>query len=98
LTCNPAARRYNDAMKKLIEEVDGEGYMAFVGKRITLFCDTYIYTGKLVGVSDQFVKLADPAVVYETGAFTDPTWKDAQALPHELYVNISHVESFGELK
>ena len=87
-------------MKKLVkvEEVSGEGLLGLMGENVTLFCLNYIYTGKLVGVNDTFVKLENAAVVYETGAFSYPNFKDAQSLPHEWYVQISAVESFGKLK
>lgn len=87
-------------MKKLVEvtEVDGEGLEALLGERVTLFCMSYIYTGKLVGVNTTFVKLADAAIVYETGPLTDKTWKDAQALPDDWYVETGAIESFGLLK
>ena len=73
-------------MKMLIEETKGECLDAFFGKRITLFCGVYVYTGKLVGVNDTCVKLEDAAIVYETGPFTDAKWKDAQSPPGEWYV------------
>jgi len=85
-------------MKKLIEQVDGEGFEALMGEVITLFCLNYIYTGKLIGVNDSCVLLESPKIVYETGPFDDENWKDAQALPHQLYVQIGCVESFGKLK
>ena len=69
-----------------------------MGQRITLFCMNYIYTGKLVGVSATCVKLSDPAIVYETGAFSDKAWKDAQTLPNDFYVSTAASESFGILK
>ena len=69
-----------------------------MGQRITLFCMNYIYTGKLVGVGMTCVKLSDPAIVYETGAFSDKVWKDAQTLPNNLYVSTAAIESFGILK
>ena len=69
-----------------------------MGQRITLFCMNYIYTGQLVGVSATCVKLSDPAIVYETGAFSDKAWKDAQPLPNDLYVSTAAIESFGILK
>ena len=69
-----------------------------MGQRITLFCMNYIYTGKLVGVGMTCVKLSDPAIVYETGAFSDKAWKDAQPLPNDLYVSTAAIESFGILK
>ena len=87
-------------MKKLVkvEEVEGDGMMGLMGENVTLFCLNYIYTGKLVGVNDTFVKLEKASVVYETGAFTDPKFKDSQALPHDWYVQLSAIESFGKLK
>lgn len=84
-------------MKKLVEEL-GEGLEKLLGERITLFCMNYIYTGTLVGVNDDCVLLREPAIVYETGAFSDKAWKDAQALPHDLYVMKNSVEAFGVIK
>lgn len=86
------------AMKRLIEEVEEEGLVSLMGKTITLFCLNYIYTGKLVGVNDTCVKLESPKIVYETGPFTEKNWKDAQALPHVIYVMLSCVEMVGEIK
>ena len=87
-------------MKKLIkvEEVAGEGLVGLLGQRVTLYCLNYIYTGDLVGVNDKFVKLENPAIVYETGDYSDPKWKDAQKMPHEWYVVTGAIESFGILK
>lgn len=69
--------------------------MALIGKRVTLFCLNYIYTGILEGVNHECVLLKSPSIVYETGAFTDKAWKDAQPLPNSLYVMTSAIESFG---
>jgi hypothetical protein len=87
-------------MKKLVkvEEVSGEGLQAFFDEVITIFANSYIYTGKLVGVNDTFVKLENASIVYETGAFSDKQWKDAQKLPREWYVQINAIESYGKLK
>lgn len=87
-------------MKKLIkvEEVQGEGLVGLMGENVTLFCMNYVYTGRLVGVNDAFVKLEEASVVYETGAFTDPKFKDSQKLPHDWYIQLSSVESYGKLK
>lgn len=87
-------------MKRLVnvQEVEGEGLIGLMGKRVTLFCLNYIYTGKLTGVNDQFVLLEDAAIVYETGPLNTKGWKDAQALPHPVYVMLRCVESFMELK
>ena len=87
-------------MKKImtVTEVEGEGFLALLGKRITLFCMNYIYTGDLVGVNDTCLLLDNPSIVYETGAFDTKTWKDAQALPNSIYIQMGAVEAFGEIK
>lgn len=81
-------------MLKLIE-IPEEGIEFLAGQVITLFCLNYIYTGKLVGANSACVLLENPAIVYETGPFTDKSWKDAQPLPDKLYVMLSAVEAFG---
>ena len=83
---------------KQIEVDNEEGFMALIGKRITCFCAVYIYTGDLVGVNDTCIKLENPAIVYETGAFTEKKWKYAQALPNTIYLQTAMIESFGEVK
>lgn len=87
-------------MKKFVkfEEVEGEGLLALLGQRVTLFCVNYIYTGLLSGVNETCVLLEDPSIVYETGAFSDKAWKDAQKLPNDLYVQTSAIEAFTILK
>ena len=85
-------------MNVLVNEVENEGLFALMGKRVTLFCGVYIYTGKLVGVNDTCVKLQDAGIVYETGSFSDKEWKDCQSLPNDWYVTTQSIESFGELK
>ena len=82
----------------LVKEVDVYGLESLLGQRVTLFCAIYIYTGKLVGVNDSCVVLEDAAIVYETGAFTEKAWKDAQKLPNVWYVQTGMIESFGILK
>ena len=86
-------------MRVIVDEVDGEGLDAFLGKSITLWCVNYIYTGVLVGLNDTCLKLQDAAIVYETGSFTEAGWKDAQKLPGKFhYVQLSMIESFGDIK
>ena len=87
-------------MKKFVEvqEVENEGFLALLGQTVTLFCVNYIYTGKLVGVNQTCVLLENPKIVYETGAFTTKDWKDAQALPNSIYIQLSAVEAFGIVK
>ena len=87
-------------MKKLVrcEEVEGEGLLALMGQVVTLFCVNYFWTGELVGVNDDCVLLRKPKIVYETGDFSDKSWKDAQALPNDMYVMKSAIEAFGVVK
>ena len=85
-------------MKKIVEEISGEGLEKLLGETLTLFCLNYIYTGKLIGVNTTCVLLTDASIVYETGELLDKKWKDAQKLPHDWYVQISAIESFGILK
>ena len=85
-------------MRKIVEEVSGEGLEKLLGERVTIFCANYIYTGKLIGVNDDCVLLSGAGIVYETGAFTDKRWKDCQPLPNDWYVARQSIESFGILK
>jgi hypothetical protein len=74
------------------------GLVELFGKRVTFFGVVYIYTGVLVAIDKSFAKLENAAIVYETGAFTDPKWKDAQPLPHPVYVKLGSIESVMVLK
>lgn len=88
-------------MKKLptqVIEVDNEGLISLLGKKVTLFCLNYIYTGTLEGVNEKVVKLNNASIVYETGSFQDSSFKDAQKLPNDVYVSIPLIESFTILK
>lgn len=85
-------------MKKIVQEVSGEGLEKLLGERVTLFCANYIYAGILSGVNENCVLLTDSAIVYETGPFSDKKWKDAQSLPDAWYVQVDAIESFGRLK
>lgn len=85
-------------MKKIIDTADG-GMESLLGEVITVFCCRYIYTGTLVGVDDISIQLKNPKIVYETGPFTSPEWKDAQALPKpDIYIMLSSIECFGLMK
>jgi hypothetical protein len=86
-------------MRKLVEQVDGEGLDGLLGERVLLICAGYFYEGKLVGVNDTFVKLDDAAIVYSTGAWSDKQYSDIQKLnAQEWYVQRGLIESFGKSK
>jgi len=84
-------------MKQFIE-VSGEGFESLMGQRVTVFCANYIYTGKLIGINDKFIKFTEGGIVFETGGFTDKTWKNLEKLPNDFYVMIQSIESFMLLK
>jgi hypothetical protein len=84
-------------MKKLVNvtEVESEGLIKLMGEKVTFFCLNYIYTGELIGVNDTCVLLKNPAIVYETGKFSDSKYKDEQSLcVDEFYLSMNCIESF----
>lgn len=86
-------------MKRIIETTSNEGLEALLGEKVTLYCTRYIYTGKLAGVNSNFCLLEDPYIVYETGAFDNKEWADAQKLPKkEWFIMLHSIESFGIMK
>jgi hypothetical protein len=88
-------------MKKVIKvtEVEGEGLEGLLGQRVLIMTAGYFYEGELEGVNTEYVKLADPHIVYETGSFSDKIYKDIQKLhKDEWYVHKGLIESFGVSK
>ena len=60
-------------------------------------------TGQHLPESTIAVAAAADAILFGSvggpvSAQTEPKWKDAQALPHDVYVMVSAIESFGVLK
>jgi len=86
-------------MKKLVkvEEVEGEGLIGLMGRKVLLMCANYFYAGLLVGVNDNFVKLDQCSIVYETGSWSESGFKDSQLVGDSHYVMISAIESFREI-
>ena len=79
-----------------IEKVDDQtdAYEAYMGKHVCVYGMNYIYYGKLTGVNTTCIEVSEPRIVYETGAFTNATFKDAQKLPTEaILVQRNAVES-----
>ena len=85
-------------MKKLVEQVDGEGLEGLLGEEVLLLCANYFYTGKLTGVNKTCVLLTDPSIVYETGDWKDKGFSDAQKLPSDVYIQTGAIESFMVVK
>jgi len=86
-------------MKTLIQETKEKGLESLMGKKVTIFCCRYIYTGELIGIDEQNILLKNPAIVYETGPFDKKEWQDCQSLNiPEWYIAIQSIESYGILK
>ena len=84
---------------KRIMDTDEQPMDGLLGEKVTLLCAAYFYTGTLTGVNDFSVELTDPSIVYETGAWDDAKWADAQKLPTKvLHVTRQSIEGFGVLK
>jgi hypothetical protein len=77
-------------------EVENEGLISLIDQYVLIFCFNYFYYGKLIGVNTDCIKLEKVYIVYETGSFTDPSFKDAQKISEEWYVQLSAIESFGK--
>jgi hypothetical protein len=89
------------SMEKLVTttEVEGAGLLALMGERVLLMCTNYFYTGKLTGVNTDFVELEDPAIVYETGQWSNKNYTDEQRLHAKVfYVRTPAIEAFGVSK
>ncbi len=84
-------------MKPLVDS-KGDGLVAHLGEKVTLFGMVYIYTGTLSSVNDSDVELTDAKLVYETGELNSGEWNDAQALPSPWSVRLSAIESWGRAK
>jgi hypothetical protein len=84
-------------MKKIVQEVSGEGLESLLGERITVWCECYIYAGVLAGVNEHDILLDDASIVYETGKLDESGFRDAQKLPCQWYVRTAKIESYGRM-
>ena len=86
-------------MKKIVTvtEVDGEGLLGLLGKRVLLLCANYFYSGTLAGVNTVDVLLEDAAIVYETGPWNDKGFADEQKVGGSMYVRVASIEAYKEV-
>lgn len=85
-------------MKKLVEEVSGEGLESLIGEHVILFCVNYFYAGKLIGVNSTDVLLTEAGVVFETGPYTKDGFEDFQQTPNDIYVRTTAIEAYTVMK
>jgi hypothetical protein len=85
-------------MKKLVQvvDVDNEGIVTLLGKKVMVFCMNYIYAGTLEGVNADTILLANSSIVYETGELVGEDWKDSQPMPAPVYIRCNCIESICE--
>jgi len=81
-------------VEQLISDEENEGLVSLIGQQVMILCNCYIYTGRLVGVNKEDIKLESPKIVYETGAWDKTSMDDAQAIPSPCYIKIGHIESY----
>ena len=80
-----------------VQEVENEGLVSFIGKRILIMCANYFYCGDLIGVNDSCVKLENAGIVYVTGAWDSKSWQGYQRIG-DVYVAVNAIESWSEGK
>ena len=82
-------------MKRIIEAEEVTGLDSLLGENVLLLCANYFYAGKLTGVNKTCVELENPAIVYETGAWSQKNYTNVQQLhTKKLYVQVEAIESF----
>ena len=83
-------------MREIVSVANKTEVSGLFGKRVLVFCASYIYTGTLVAANDSHWALQDPEIVYETGEFSSKQFKTAEKLPFIHFIRTSSIESFGQ--
>ena len=85
-----------EEVNQIIEEEGG--LITLLGKRVFLLCANYSYSGVLTGVNGSCISLEDTGIVYETGEWNLPKWKDIQKLPSKVvFIQMDAIEAFFEV-
>lgn len=86
-------------MKRIIETEEPSGLESLLGEKVLLLCANYFYTGTLKGVNKTCIELENPAIVYETGKWSDKNYLDAQPMHTKtFFVSLAAIEAFGASK
>jgi len=85
-------------MKKLVEEVSGEGLESLIGDMVEVLCTRYIYHGKLSGVNDNDILITDASIIYNTGDHGAQKYDDIQPLKRDIYLRIASIEYYMKAK
>lgn len=83
-------------MKKIVRQVESEGLISLLGKRVILFCANYFYSGVLECVNTHDVLLSDAGIVYDTGKLDAESFANFEKFGGngKLYVRIESIESY----
>ena len=81
-------------MKKIVEQVDTEGLEKLLGENVIFLCMSYFYHGKLIGVNTDDVLLDNPRIVFDTGSWESNGFDSSEAMPGQLYIRTSAIESY----
>jgi hypothetical protein len=75
------------------------GHEKLLGKKVYCICTSYAYTGTLTGVNQTYVEITDPAIVYESGPWTNAKFTDVQKLPTNdpIVIQNTQIESMFSL-
>ena len=89
----------NDGLKIVVEkDTDVFVEMMKAEVQVTFFCVNYFYVGKITAVNGDDIVLEGARIVYETGSFTDNTFKFAQSINGaQWFIRKPAIESYGVL-
>ena len=80
-----------------VVEVENEGFFALLGKNVEVHTPNFIFAGKLEGVNDKFIKISNAHTVFDTGAYTNKNYSDAQKRQQDVwYIMLGSIIAFGE--
>jgi hypothetical protein len=88
-------------MKKLAEvvEVENEGLVALLGKRVEVWCANYTYEGVLEGVNTDDILLNECRLVYDTGKIDSTGYATVTKFGQpKRYVRTAFIESYAEVQ
>lgn len=86
-------------MRKVVQvtEVDGEGFEAFLNKRIFVVCRSYFYAGTLTGINSECILIEDGRFVLESGSFEGKGITSSEKIKGgKIYIQKNAIEAFFE--
>ena len=91
-----------EGARRMKNELNDEGFMMFMKKPVLLMCMNYYYYGVVDDMQGGLLILSGtkkgghPGIVYQTGKWTDASWRRLEALPAPTWaIRIATIESCG---